>query len=182
MGWKHKKCVMKEQEMQRALNRMVHEMIEQSEDLNSICFVGIHTRGIPMALHFANLMRKYEGIDPPVGKLDITLYRDDLTEVAIQPLVRKTEISFDIAGKEIVLCDDVLFTGRTIRAALDALVDLGRPSSIKLAILVDRGHRELPIHPDYMGKGVQTARKENIKVCFHSTDQKESVDIWENDE
>ncbi len=179
MGARWKKTLMDEGEINRALNRMAHEIIERSDRLGDVVLVGIHTRGIPMAEHLSKLIKHYEGLEIPVGKLDITLYRDDLTEIGVQPIVRRTEVPVDIQGRELVLCDDVLYTGRTARAALDALMDLGRPALIRLAVLVDRGHRELPIQADYVGRAIQTSRSEVIKVRFHSTDGQEGVDLWE---
>ncbi|MEM1007506.1 MAG: bifunctional pyr operon transcriptional regulator/uracil phosphoribosyltransferase PyrR, partial [Myxococcota bacterium] len=170
------------QEIERGLNRLAHELIERSRDLETMCLVGIHTRGIPMAKYLAGYIERMEGVRLPVGKLDITLYRDDLTEIGVQPVLRRTEIPFDITGREVVLCDDVMYTGRTVRAALDALVDLGRPSTTMLAVLVDRGHRELPIHPDYVGRVIQTSRREVVRVKFTSTDGQDSVDLWAYEE
>ncbi|MCB9640221.1 MAG: bifunctional pyr operon transcriptional regulator/uracil phosphoribosyltransferase PyrR [Myxococcales bacterium] len=179
MRWK--KRLMDEGEINRAVNRMAHEIIERSASLKDVVLVGVHTRGIPLAEHLSKLIHHYEGLEVPVGKLDITLYRDDLTEIGVQPIVRRTEVPVDIHGRELVLCDDVIYTGRTVRAALDALMDLGRPSLIRLAVLVDRGHRELPIQADYVGRAIQTSRSEVIKVHFHSTDGEEGVDLLESE-
>ena len=179
MNLVHKASIMSEQEMERAVNRIAHEIIERNKGPHDLAMVGIHTRGVPIASRLAVLVGQYEGLTPPVGKLDITLYRDDLSEIGMQPLVRKTDIDFDITGKRIILCDDVLYTGRTARAALDALVDLGRPNIIQFAVLVDRGHRELPIRADYVGKNVPTSRQEVVKVKLLSTDREQGVDLYE---
>lgn len=170
---------MDEQELNRALTRMAHEIIERNHGAADLALVGIHTRGVPIAEYLADLIEKFEGVRPLLGKLDITLYRDDLTEIALQPVVKKTEIDFDVRGKRIVLVDDVFYTGRTARAGLDALVDLGRPAVIQYAVLVDRGHRELPLRADYVGKNVPTSRSEIVKVKLASIDGEESVDLLE---
>jgi len=146
-----------------------------------LCLVGIRNRGVYLAERLAGCIRKIENKEVPVGILDITLYRDDLTLVASHPLVRKTEIDFDINDKILVLVDDVLYTGRTIRAALDALIDFGRPKSIQLAVLVDRGHRELPIRADYVGKNIPTAQNESVEVRLEEVDGKDEVVIRELD-
>jgi len=152
--------------MRRALVRVAHEIVEKNKGVENIILVGIRTRGVPLAKRIAEEIKTIENIVLPVGTLDITLYRDDLSTMAYNPVVRATEIDFDINGKTIVLVDDVLFTGRTIRCALDALIDMGRPTAIQLAVLVDRGHRELPIRADYVGKNVPTARTEAVDVSL----------------
>lgn len=179
MTLKHKAHIMDSTEMNRALTRIAHEIIEQNKGADNLAVIGVHTRGVPIAEHLSQLIGKFENITPPVGKLDITLYRDDLTEIALQPVVKKTEVPFDIQGKKIVLCDDVLYTGRTARAALDALIDMGRPAVIQYAVLVDRGHRELPIRADYVGKNVPTSKQEVIKVKLESVDGAEGVELLE---
>jgi pyrimidine operon attenuation protein/uracil phosphoribosyltransferase len=149
---------------------MAHEILERHPDPTRIAFVGIRTRGVPLAERLARLVGKSGGTTPPVGAQDITLYRDDLTTVAAHPILKGTAIPFSIDGKDIILTDDVLFTGRTIRAALDELIDFGRPSRIELAVLVDRGHRELPIRADYVGRTVQTSRDEIVQVLLQEED------------
>ena len=166
-------------EIDRALKRIAHEIVERNKGTQDLALVGIHTRGVPVAERLAKLLHKFEGTLPQVGKLDITLYRDDLTEIALQPVVRRTEVDFDIHGKRLVLCDDVLYTGRTTRAALDALIDMGRPASIQYAVIVDRGHRELPIRADYVGKNVPTSSSEVVLVKLKEIDGVDSVELWE---
>ena len=179
MATHHKATLMDDQEVVRALTRIAHEIVERNKGADGLALVGVHTRGVPIAERLADLIERFEGLRPPTGKLDITLYRDDLTEIALQPIVRKTEVPFDVAGMRIVLCDDVLYTGRTARAALDALVDMGRPKVIQYAVLVDRGHRELPIRADYVGKNVPTARTELVKVRLTETDGADGVELLE---
>ena len=179
MNPQHKATLMDDQEVVRALTRIAHEIVERNKGAADLALVGVHTRGVPIAERLADLIERFEGVRPPTGKLDITLYRDDLTEIALQPIVRKTEVPFDVAGMRIVLCDDVLYTGRTARAALDALVDMGRPKVIQYAVLVDRGHRELPIRADYVGKNVPTARTELVKVRLTETDGVDGVELLE---
>nr|WP_281376973.1 bifunctional pyr operon transcriptional regulator/uracil phosphoribosyltransferase PyrR [Deinobacterium chartae] len=166
-------------EMRRALTRIAHEILERNKGAENLAVVGIHTRGIPLAERLAKKIAELEGLQVPTGKLDITLYRDDLSEVGLQPVIRRTEVPFDIARKRVILVDDVLFTGRTIRAALDALIDLGRPSAIQLAVLIDRGHRELPIRADYVGKNLPTSRGEVVKVKLEESDGQDIVELWE---
>jgi pyrimidine operon attenuation protein / uracil phosphoribosyltransferase len=182
MSPQHKATLMDDQEVVRALTRIAHEIVERNKGADGLALVGVHTRGVPIAERLAALIERFEGVRPPTGKLDITLYRDDLTEIALQPIVRKTEVPFDVAGMRIVLCDDVLYTGRTARAALDALVDMGRPKVIQYAVLVDRGHRELPIRADYVGKNVPTARNELVKVKLTETDGVDGVELLEQAE
>jgi pyrimidine operon attenuation protein/uracil phosphoribosyltransferase len=172
---KYKKDILDEQGIQRALTRISHEILEKNKGLEDLAIIGIRTRGVPLAQRIADKIAEIEGEEVPVGILDITLYRDDLTTVAQQPIVHQTEISFDITDKKIVLVDDVLYTGRTVRAALDALVDLGRPEVIQLAILVDRGHRELPIRADYIGKNLPTSKQEVIEVKLEEIDGEDMV-------
>lgn len=170
------------EEMRRALYRIAHEIVEANKGVEGLALVGIHTRGIPLAQRIAGFIRAFEGKEVPVGMLDITLYRDDLTEIGLKPRVRETRIPFDLQGKAIVLVDDVLYTGRTARAALDALMDLGRPRRIYLAVLVDRGHRELPIRADFVGKNVPTSRSEVVKVKVAEVDGEDRVELWEREE
>ncbi len=166
-------------EIARALTRIAHEIVERNKGAENLALVGVHTRGVPLAERLAELIGGFEGTAPLLGKLDITLYRDDLSEIALQPVVKKTEVPFEVRGKSIVLCDDVLYTGRTARAALGALTDMGRPAVIQYAVLVDRGHRELPIRADFVGKNVPTSRNEVVKVKLLPTDGEESVELWE---
>ncbi|MFW5976493.1 MAG: bifunctional pyr operon transcriptional regulator/uracil phosphoribosyltransferase PyrR [Bacillota bacterium] len=174
-----KKEIMDKEEMSRSITRIAHEIIEKNKGTKDLAIVGIRTRGVPLAKRLANRINEIEKIGIPYGILDITLYRDDLSQVANKPQVKKTEIDFDITDKKIVLADDVLYTGRTARAAMDALIDFGRPRSIQLAIMIDRGHRELPIRADYVGKNIPTARNEVIEVKFKETDGKDKVFLME---
>lgn len=163
--------------VRRALVRIAHEAIESNKGVGNVALVGIRTRGVPLARRLAKLIHQIEAVQCPVGILDITLYRDDLTTIAYQPVVHKTYIPFDVTGKSIILVDDVLYTGRTVRAALDALVDYGRPARIQLAVLVDRGHRELPIRADFVGKNAPTSRQEVVSVLLTEIDGEERVII-----
>ena len=176
-----KAALMGPTELDRALKRIAHEIVERNKGASNLALVGVHTRGVPVAERLAELLHTFEGTRPPVGKLDITLYRDDLTEIALQPIVRRTEVDFDVHGMRIVLCDDVLYTGRTTRAALDALIDMGRPASIQYAVIVDRGHRELPIRADYVGKNVPTSASEIVLVKLDEIDGSDAVELWERD-
>jgi pyrimidine operon attenuation protein/uracil phosphoribosyltransferase len=169
--------VMDEAKLDRTLTRMAHEILEKNRDLEDLVMVGIRTRGVPIAERLAAKIREIEKLDVPVGVLDITLYRDDATTVGPHALLKATHIHFPIDGKKIILVDDVLFTGRTIRAALDGIIDFGRPSSIQLAVLVDRGHRELPIRADYVGKNLPTARDETVEVHLKEEDGRDEVHI-----
>jgi pyrimidine operon attenuation protein/uracil phosphoribosyltransferase len=171
--------IMDAERMERAIVRMAHEIAESERDLSELAVIGIRTRGVPLAERLARTLEKNEGIRPATGSLDITLYRDDLSTVGAQPLLRKTELTFDIKPRVVVLCDDVLYTGRTVRAALDGLIDLGRPRAVRLAVLIDRGHREIPIEANYVGKSVPTAQREVIKVMFQETDGADEVWILE---
>jgi len=170
---------MSAEEMGRALRRIAHEIIERNKGAANLALVGVHTRGVPLAEELSRLIAEFEGITPAVGKLDITLYRDDLTEIALQPIVKRTEVDFDVHGKRIVLVDDVLYTGRTARAALDALIDMGRPAVIQYAVMVDRGHRELPIRADYVGKNVPTSTTEVVHVRLVPIDGSDRVELWD---
>jgi pyrimidine operon attenuation protein/uracil phosphoribosyltransferase len=168
-------------DIRRALTRIAHEILEKNAGTEDLVLIGIRRRGVPLARRIADRIKKIEDAAVPQGILDITLYRDDLSQLDYHPLVRKTEVPFSITGKKIVLVDDVLFTGRTARAALDALMDLGRPQLIQLAVLIDRGHRELPIRADYVGKNVPTSRKEVVQVSLMEIDEEDKVTIVEND-
>jgi pyrimidine operon attenuation protein/uracil phosphoribosyltransferase len=165
--------------IRRMIDRMAHEIAERQKDLAGLALIGIRTRGVPLAARLAARLADLVPQTFPVGTLDITLYRDDLSTVAPQPLLKKTEIDFDLNGRTVLLCDDVLYTGRTIRAALDGVMDLGRPRAIRLAVLIDRGHRELPIEANYVGKGVPTSSREVIQVMFQETDGADEVWILE---
>jgi pyrimidine operon attenuation protein/uracil phosphoribosyltransferase len=160
------KELLDKKDIERAVTRMAHEIIEKNKGIDSICLVGIQRGGVHIANRLQAKLKEIEGSDLPVGTLDISLYRDDLNVRKEQPLVRRTVVPFEIADKKIVLVDDVLFTGRSIRAALDAIMDLGRPAAIQLAVLVDRGHRELPIKADFVGKNIPTSMNENVTVEF----------------
>ncbi|NLY10427.1 MAG: bifunctional pyr operon transcriptional regulator/uracil phosphoribosyltransferase PyrR [Firmicutes bacterium] len=177
MRYFEKAQIMDADGIRRALTRIAHEIIERNKGTNDVVLIGIHTRGVPLAKRLAQRIYDIEGHSVPVGTLDITLYRDDLTKIGEEPIVSNTEIDFSIDGKKVILVDDVLYTGRTVRAALDAIVDKGRPQLIQLAILVDRGHRELPIRPDYVGKNISTSRKEVVEVRLSEIDSQERVVI-----
>ena len=181
MSMKEKARIMDQNGLLRVLTRMAHEILEKNKGTQDLVIVGIRTRGAHLAFRLAGLIEKISGFKPPVGVLDITLYRDDLALATGQPLVRKTEIDFDINDKNLVLVDDVLYTGRTIRAALDALIDFGRPKSIQLAVLVDRGHRELPIRADFVGKNIPTSKKESVEVRLQESDGSDEVLIAEKE-
>lgn len=176
---KIKKILVDADGVRRALVRISHEILEKNGGLEDLVLIGVRTRGVPLAKRIADNMEQIEGQKVPVGILDITLYRDDLSTIAQQPVVHKTEIDFDVTGKTLVLVDDVLYTGRTVRAALDAIIDLGRPSSIQLAVLVDRGHRELPIRADYVGKNIPTSQHEVIHVALAEIDGQDQVVLQE---
>jgi pyrimidine operon attenuation protein/uracil phosphoribosyltransferase len=163
----------------RSLMRIAHEIIEKNKGVENLCLVGIRKRGVYLAQRLAAGIKRIENKEVAVGILDITLYRDDLTLIDNQPIVHKTEIDFDIQDKVLVLVDDVLYTGRTVRAALDALIDFGRPKIIQLAVLVDRGHRELPVRPDFVGKNIPTSLKETVEVRLEETDGVDEVVIVE---
>jgi pyrimidine operon attenuation protein / uracil phosphoribosyltransferase len=169
--------VMDADRMSRALTRIAHEILERNRGLDDVALVGIRARGVPLARRLAHALKEINGDDVPTGALDITLYRDDLMRqpVGPQPVVRRTEIPFSIDDRRILLVDDVLYTGRTIRAALDALIDFGRPRNIQLVVLVDRGHRELPIKPDYVGKNVPTSLKQSVQVRLEEIDGADEV-------
>ncbi len=182
MTLREKAEVMDGPTMDRTLTRMAHEILERNQGGEDLALVGIRTRGVILARRIAEKLKGIEGITVPVGVLDITLYRDDLGMLSEQPRVKGTEIPFPIAGKSVVLVDDVLFTGRTTRAALDAIVDLGRPRLVQLAVLVDRGHRELPLRADYVGKNLPTSRREAVQVLLREEDGQDRVVIQEPEE
>lgn len=171
--------VMDADRVSRSIARIAHEILERNKGVENLAFVGIRARGVPIAARLATHIKEIAGVEVPTGALDITLYRDDVMRHAVgpQPLVRRTEIPFSIDGRHILLVDDVLYTGRTIRAALDALIDFGRPNAIQLVVLVDRGHRELPIRADYVGKNVPTSRQESVNVRLQETDGRDEVTL-----
>ncbi|MDO8535622.1 MAG: bifunctional pyr operon transcriptional regulator/uracil phosphoribosyltransferase PyrR [Candidatus Omnitrophota bacterium] len=179
MQLKEKSKVLDKEAIEKSLKRIAHEVVENTTDMKDTVLIGIKNRGAYIAERLADRIGDIAGSRPPVGALDITLYRDDLTQASEQPVVHATEITFDIENKRIVLVDDVLFTGRTIRCALDALIDFGRPKLIQLAVLVDRGHRELPIRADYVGKNIPTAVNEVVEVRLSESDGKDEVVICE---
>jgi len=167
--------ILSPEDIRRSLSRIAHEIVESNPTLDDVVLVGMRTRGVPLATRLAQRIGDFEGRAVPVGALDIGLYRDDISYLDLKPQLKPTEIPTDIAGKRVVLVDDVLFTGRSIRAALDALIDFGRPQHIQLAVLVDRGHRELPIRADYVGKNIPTARQEDVQVFLEEIDGRDAV-------
>jgi len=177
-----KKVIMTAEDIRRTLARIAHEIIERNRSLENLILVGMRTRGVPIARRLAANIKTFEGLEIPVGALDISLYRDDLDSLELKPIVKGTSIPTSVDGKSIVLVDDVLFTGRSTRAAMDALIDLGRPRSIQFAVLVDRGHRELPIRADYVGKNIPSSRAEEIKVQLTETDGIDEVAIISDSE
>ena len=174
-----KNVIMDSEAIRRALVRIAHEIIEKNKGVEDVVIGGIRTRGVPLAQRIAAEINAIENCEMTVGMLDITLYRDDLSTLGYNPVVHGTDINFDLSGKHVVLVDDVLYTGRTIRAALDAVIDMGRPKTIQLAVLVDRGHKELPIRADYVGKNVPTSQKETIEVVLNEIDGTDEVYIGE---
>jgi pyrimidine operon attenuation protein/uracil phosphoribosyltransferase len=174
---KEKAKVMQDREIEKALSRLAHEILEKITDVRRLVIIGIRSRGAYLAERIAGKVKEIAKVEVPLGIMDITLYRDDLSTIGPHPIVRSTEIPFDITGKEVVLVDDVLYTGRTVRAALDELTDFGRSQVIRLAVLVDRGHRELPIRADYVGKNIPTSREEMVEVRLKEVDGREEVVI-----
>jgi pyrimidine operon attenuation protein/uracil phosphoribosyltransferase len=172
---REKAQLMSASEIDRTLVRLAHEILEKSQDIHNLAFIGIRRRGVPLAQRTAAKIAQLEELQVPVGILDINLYRDDLSTVDVKPVLNATEIDFSVTGKDIILFDDVLYTGRTIRAALDALFDQGRPARVQLCVLIDRGHRELPIEARYVGRMVQTSPSEIIEVKFREIDDTEKV-------
>ena len=175
-----KATLMNEEDVRRALKRMAHQIIEKNEGCEGLVLLGIKTRGVPLACQLASFIREIEGASVPVGELDITHYRDDLSEITEDPVYSEAPSQVEVEKKIVVLVDDVIYTGRTARAALDAVSAIGRASRIQLAVLVDRGHRELPIRPDYVGKNVPTAKSEVVSVLMEETDGRTGVDLYEN--
>ena len=167
--------IMSSEDVRRAIMRIAHEIVENNHGCQDLVVIGMQTRGVPLAERIAQGIAEFEGETVPVGSLDIGLYRDDLPDVGLSIEIKPSDIPTDIAGKRLVLVDDVLYTGRSIRAALDALIDYGRPQRIQLAVLVDRGHRELPIRPDYVGKNIPTSRRDDVQVRLLETDGGDGV-------
>lgn len=176
------KVLLNASDIERALVRIAHEILERNKGAASIAFVGIKTRGVPIAQRLAHIIKDMEQVEIPVGSLDITLYRDDVSSLSFRHIVQQTYVPFDITDRHVILVDDVFYTGRSIRAALDALIDLGRPATIQLAVLIDRGHRELPIRADFVGKNIPTAHNEEIKVFLNETDAVDKVVVVKPEE
>lgn len=170
-----KALIMDEKAVSRALMRITHEIIERNRGVENLCLVGIKRRGVPLAEQIAEYIKRYEGVEVPCGELDIHFYRDDLSQPSGTPVIQKAELSFDVTDRKIILVDDVLYTSRTTRAAIGALFSLGRPQTIQLAVLIDRGHRELPIRADYVGKSIPTARSERVEVLIPPFDNETAV-------
>lgn len=175
----YKACILDEAAVSRALKRISHEILERNHGCRNVALIGICRRGVPLAHALAENIAAIEGAAVPVGQLDITLYRDDISPISPDPVVNSTTVPFEVTGKHIVLVDDVLYTGRTARAAIDALIALGRPSSVQLAVLIDRGHREFPIRGDYIGKNIPTSNSEMVAVNVPEFDGKTSVDLYQ---
>jgi pyrimidine operon attenuation protein/uracil phosphoribosyltransferase len=178
-GFVERQVLMDRDRLSRSLARMAHEILERHPDMEGVVLVGVRSRGVPLARRLAEKIRDASGVGVPVGALDITLYRDDLTTISAHPVLKATDIPFPIEGRTVILVDDVLFTGRTVRAALDELIDFGRPGRIELAVLVDRGHRELPIRADYAGKTLTTSRDEAVQVMLQEEDGVDRVVLLE---
>lgn len=181
MGAKFKARIMDAQSVERTLVRIAHQIIEKNQGVGELCLVGIKTRGVPLARRLSDNIRAIEGVEVPVGELDITLYRDDVTPTSQQPVVNGTDIPFSVWGKTVVLVDDVIYTCRTARAAMDAVMQLGRPARIQLFCLIDRGHAELPIKATYIGKNIPTSQSEFVSVRLEETDGETGVSIFERD-
>ena len=179
--WAEKASVLGAEDMERVLRRIAVEIVERNKGLERVILLGIQRRGVYLAARLREMMKEAEKVKVPTGELDITLYRDDLTLLHDQPVVHSTSIPGDIRGKHLVLVDDVVYTGRTVRSALDALMDLGRPDTVRLAALIDRGHRELPIQPDFVGKNLPTSKSEVVEVRLEELDGKDEVVICERD-
>jgi pyrimidine operon attenuation protein/uracil phosphoribosyltransferase len=178
-GYRVRQELMDADHLRRTLARIAHEIVERHPDTSDVILVGIRSRGVPLARRLAGLIRDAVGIEPPVGALDITLYRDDLTMAASQPMLRGTEIPVSIDSRTVILVDDVLFTGRSVRGALDELIDFGRPARIELAVVIDRGHRELPIRADYVGQATTTTRDEIVQIMLEEEDGADGVILCE---
>lgn len=173
-----KATILDEKAISRSLTRLAHEIIEKNKGVDDVVLIGILSRGLPIAKRVAEKIEKIEGAKVDVGEIDITLYRDDLSTIAEKPVITSKDINVEINGKNVILLDDVIYTGRTVRAAMDALMDMGRPKTIQLGVLIDRGHRELPIRPDYVGKNVPTSRNEIVKVKLNEMDGNDEVSIY----
>ncbi|MBI3966479.1 MAG: bifunctional pyr operon transcriptional regulator/uracil phosphoribosyltransferase PyrR [Chloroflexi bacterium] len=176
------KILLADTDVRRILTRLAHEISERNRGVERLVLVGIPTRGVPLARRLADLLEGFEGQPVPCGALDITLHRDDLDRRRLRPAIRKTSLPVDVTGQRVIIVDDVLFTGRSARAAMDALIDFGRPERIQLAVLVDRGHRELPIRADYIGKNVPTSRSESVQVRVAETDGRDEVALISSDD
>lgn len=174
----YKATLMDEAAVGRALKRIAHEILERNNGCESLCIIGISRRGVPVARQIAENIRQIEGKTVDTGEVDITFYRDDLSKATRDPVLNSSKIPFDITGRTVILVDDVLYTGRTVRAALDALMNTGRAAAVQLAVLIDRGHRELPIRGDYVGKNVPTALSEHISVCIPPFEEKTAVELY----
>lgn len=168
--------ILSAEEIRRTLNRLASEIVERTEALDRLALLGVYTRGVPLAAVLAEQIQRLENVAVPVGALDITFYRDDLDKIGVRTPA-KTEIPFDLTGKTVVLVDDVIYSGRTVRAALNAVHDYGRPDAVRLAVLIDRGHRQVPIHPDFVGKQLPTASEETVKVFVQAVDNRDSVEL-----
>jgi pyrimidine operon attenuation protein / uracil phosphoribosyltransferase len=179
MSFVEKNTIMSAKEVRRAMRRVAHEIIEANKGTDNLVLLGIQRRGVPLAKMLVEAIEEVEGVALPMGAIDITFYRDDLSTIGPAPRVSSTEMPMDVTDKVVILVDDVLYTGRTVRAAIDVIIDWGRPSAIRLAVLIDRGHRELPIRPDFVGKNVPTSHKEIIKVRVQEIDEKEEVVVGE---
>lgn len=171
--------IMDEAAFSRALTRIAHQIIEANRSVEDLCLIGVKTRGVPLAKALSRRIREIEGVEVPVGTLDITLYRDDLSPAAESPQIGESLVPFPIEGKTVVLVDDVIYTGRTARAAMEAVIRIARPARIQLVEIIDRGHRELPIRPDYVGKNIPTSQREIVAVCLPETDGKCGVELYE---
>jgi len=174
-----KALIFDENALNRAIVRISHQIIEKNEKTDDIVLIGIHTRGVPLAKRLSDEIKKIESCELEVGTLDITMHRDDIHGTVNEPVINKSDIKFDITGKTVILVDDVIYTGRTVRSALDAVMEFGRPARIQLAVMIDRGHRELPIRADYVGKNVPTSRHEIVRVSLKETDGCDSVGLYE---
>lgn len=174
------KVIMSEDEIRRTLTRIAHEVLENNGGCDDLVFIGVHTRGVPLAHRIAAVIKGFERVDIPVGALDIGPHRDDLPYLEVQPVIRPSDIPANITGKNVILVDDVLFTGRSIRAAMDALIDFGRPQRILVAVLIDRGHRELPIKANFVGKNIPSSKYERIQLRLKETDDRDEVVITDS--
>ncbi len=174
-----KSSIMDETAVRRAMARITHEIIEKNKGTEDICLLGIRRRGVPLALMLRENLRRFEGVEVPVGSIDISLYRDDLSEISDGPAAGKCDIPFDVTRKKVIIVDDVIYTGRTARAAIEAVFDHGRPREIQLAVLIDRGHRELPIRPDYVGRNIPTSHTEMVSVLMEEVDGRTGVDLYQ---